>query len=376
MVSRGSAILPLHMGRAPKWLFNRMVELSRCIINEIIEEFGVTGFLDRISDPWFFQSLSCILAYDWHSSGTTTVTCGALKEAINIEENGLAVTGGKGKTSKKTPEEIQEKGEILGLNSDKIKTLQYASRISAKVDNCLIQDGYNLYHHTFMFNEKVDWIVIQQGINQKLGNARRYHWPRNHNNLLLEPEKSILCGTRLDQVLDMTHTDSEPNQKISVDLVKSNPRKLQHLFKKPLKHNQRSLDKWLGIKKQKILYMPRRVNWDALRDAYEFQPKNYEELVSMKGIGPSTIRGLALVAELIYGEKASWRDPVRFNFAFGGKDGVPFPVDRIAMDESIDLLKKGVLSSKVKTDVKRKTIKNLRKIVPEIPKNRLESLRL
>lgn len=366
---RGSAILPLHRGRAPRWLFKRMVDLAECIIEIMIDEYSVSGVLERLSDPWFFQSLSCILGYDWHSSGTTTVTCGALKEAIDARELGIAVTGGKGKTSRKTPEEIREKSDIFGLNTEKIERLVYSSRISAKVDNSLVQDGYRLYHHSFMFDEKGRWIVVQQGINQKQGNARRYHWSPEDYELINEPQDSILCETRLDNVLNMSHGKSKDNQKVCVDLVKDNPQKLRRMILKPSPEPQKLLDDWMNNKVPQLV-MPRSINWDGLRKAYEFQPKDYEELISIRGIGPSTVRGLALVAELIYGERPSWKDPVRFNFAFGGKDGVPFPVDRASMDSTIQILRKGINVSTVKKQEKKRALNRLRRIVPKIPESR------
>jgi hypothetical protein len=149
-----TALLPLHPGKAPRWLFERMVELARCITGIVIDEYGREGLMTRLSDPWFFQSLSCVLGYDWHSSGTTTVTCRALKEAIDPEKTGLAIAGGKSKTSLKTPAEIREKGEAFSLGENMIEELIYSSRMTAKVDNSLIQDGYQLYHHCFFFDER------------------------------------------------------------------------------------------------------------------------------------------------------------------------------------------------------------------------------
>ena len=153
MGASATALLPLHPGKAPRWLFGRMVELARCITDIIINEYGHDGFLNRLSDPWFFQSLSCVLGYDWHSSGTTTVTCGALKEAINPQETGLVVAGGKGRTSRKTPGEIRVNGEGFGFCDARIEELIYSSRMAAKVDNSLVQDGYQLYHHCFFFDK-------------------------------------------------------------------------------------------------------------------------------------------------------------------------------------------------------------------------------
>jgi hypothetical protein len=361
MSHSGYAILPLHNGRAPKWLFRRMVKLAECIIDIIIGEYGQKGLLRRLSDPWFFQSLSCVLGYDWHSSGTTTVTRGALKEALDKGDLGVTVCGGKGKTSLRTPDEIVCMGEIFGLNDHTIDELIYSSRMSAKVDNSLIQDEYTLYHHCIIFDEHGDWIVIQQGINGEKGDARRYHWGLDHNGFVENPQESILCETRLNEVLNMTSDDSAQNRQTCVDMVKENPIKLKQLISKPTTEEQMRLDDWTG---KRLLVMPRSVNWDAVRAAYEFQPRNYEEMIGIRGVGLGTVRGLALVAELIYGDKASWRDPVKFSFAFGGKDGVPFPVDRGSMDEVVDVLRQGIKTAELDTREELRTLKRLRGCVP------------
>ncbi len=358
----GSAVLPLHDGKAPRWLFSRMVQLSKCIVNIIIEEYGFRGLLTRLSDPWFFQSLSCVLGYDWHSSGTTTVTCGALKEALDGENMGITVCGGKGRTSLKAPQEIKEMGSLFGLSDYKINGLVYASRMSAKVDNSLVQDGYQLYHHCIIFDEKGEWIVIQQGINEDLGNARRYHWGLDHLGFIEEPQGAIICETRLAKALNMTSKESKENRRTCVDLIRENPVKLKRLMTKPAPSYQLRLESWMD---KRSLVMPRSVNWEAVRTAYQFQPHSYEEMVSIKGIGPATVRGLALVAELIYGCKPSWRDPVKFNFAFGGKDGVPFPVDRRTMDEAIEVLRNGITASGVGHNDEMRALRRLRSCVPE-----------
>jgi hypothetical protein len=349
-----------------------MVKLAECIVEIIISEYGVRGLLDRLSDPWFFQSLSCVLGYDWHSSGTTTVTCGALKEAIDPEQTGVAVAGGKGRASRKTPAQIEERGLGFGLSTSRIEDLQYSSRMAAKVDNSLVQDGYDIYHHTFIFDETGRWVVIQQGINEERGNARRYHWPPDHRGFIEEPQNAILCQSRLPVVLDMTSSESGGNRGASLDVAKENPRRLKSLLLEPAPAHQRTLDGWAEWETPgRQLVMPSRINWKAMREVYEFQPRDYEELVSIRGVGPSTVRGLSLVAELVYGEEASWRDPVRFSFAFGGKDGVPFPVDRRAMDDAVDLLRTGIQSAPVMREQKMRALRRLRGCVPPIPGERL-----
>ena len=353
-----------------------MVKLAGCIVEIILDDYGSWGLLQRLSDPWFFQSLSCVLGYDWHSSGTTTVTCGALKEAIQPEKHGVAVAGGKGKASNKAPRQIEETAQKLGLPGRRVEELVYASRMAAKVDNSLVQDGFPLYHHSFFFDEHGNWIVVQQGIDVEARQARRYHWSLDHRSFVEEPQNAILCNEKRPVVLDMTANHSDECRKTSVDLAKEKPEKLRALFSALRPGPQRSLDEWTVEKASKlvnreVLNMPRNINWDRMRQVYEFQPKNYEELVSLKGVGPSTIRGLALVAELVYGNKPSWKDPVRYSFAFGGKDGVPFPVDRRAMDEAVEVLRNGVAEARVKREEKLRAIERLRKCVPPVRRSNL-----
>lgn len=339
-----------------------MVQLAECITDIVIDEYGTLGLLKRLGDPWFFQSLACVLGYDWHSSGTTTVTCGALKEALYREGKGVTVCGGKGRTSLRTPQEIREMGSVFSLSGYKVDGLVYASRMSAKVDNSLVQDGYQLYHHCLIFDERGRWIVVQQGINEGMGNARRYHWGLEHRGFIEEPQGAILCPTRLDEALDMTSSQSRETRSTCLDLVRDNPEKLRRAMAESAPAGQTRLDGWTG---RRVLVMPRSVNWDAVRAAYQFQPRSYEELISTKGIGPGTVRGLALVAELVYGDRASWRDPVRFNFAFGGKDGVPFPVDRRAMDEAVDVLRSGIQASRLRRGEEMRALRRLRDCVPQ-----------
>ena len=371
MYRTGVANLPLHGGKAPSWLTVRMRKLAKEIAKIMIEEQGTAKFIARLSDPFWFQAFGCVLAYDWHSSGVTTVVTGILKGALSPEEHGVAVCGGKGKTSRKTPSDIAAVGEKFGFSQETVDDLTYTSRITAKVDNTAIQAGYQLYHHAFLVTKDEKWAVIQQGMNDKDRSARRYHWlSENTKDFVVEPHNAIV-GTKHTGVLNMVAKTSEAARKASVDLSKEPTRKLVNLiesFSKP--HNQSSLQQWLPKTSERwqqtltTLNMPRNINWDTLSRVYEFQPSNYEELLSLKGVGPATVRGLALVAELVYGEEPSWEDPVKFSFAYGGKDGVPYPVDRKAMDESIQILKQSVLEAKIGEKEKLQSLQSLRRYVP------------
>jgi len=372
MYRTGVANLPLHGGKAPSWLTVRMRGLAKEIANIMIEEHGTTAFLERLSDPYWFQAFGCVLAYDWHSSGVTTVVTGILKTALTPEEHGIAVCGGKGKTSKKTPSDIEEAGRKFGFSEETVHKLTYNSKMAAKVDNTAIQAGYQLYHHAFLVTSDEKWAVIQQGMSDQDNSARRYHWlSENVADFVVEPENAIV-GVKQKTALNMVAKASEASRRASVDLSKEPTRKLMNLIEaanKPL--NQASLQNWLPPvddpwqQTLSRLSMPRNISWDTLSHIYEFQPRNYEELLSVRGVGPATVRGLALVAELIYGEKPSWDDPVKFSFAYGGKDGVPYPVDRKAMDESIQILKESVQQAKIGDTEKLPSLQRLRRFVPE-----------
>ncbi len=363
--------LPLHGGKAPYWLVKRMKNLAHAIFEVIIDEYGVNGAIEKLADPLWFQSLSCALAYDWHSSGTTTVVCGVLKSAIDSEEFGIGVAGGKGKASRNTLSDIDVIGEKLRLSDGKMEELKYASRISAKVDNACVQDGYQLYHHSMFISEKGEWAVIQQGMNPRIRYARRYHWLSSAVKKYDEEPHQGIVGILHDNVLDMTSKESRGCRVTSVDLAKTDPSELERVYKelggggnksRRISSGQRTLfefdlvseeeGKSCETKEEAIIYrLPRRVNWDALRVAYENQPENYEQFLSIRGVGPATVRALALVSELIYGEPPSWRDPVKFSFAFGGKDGVPYPVDRRTMDETTEILSNAVKEAKAKIKI-------------------------
>lgn len=340
MPKTGTALLPLHYGKAPKWLFDRMTALSREIIYAIVSEFGQMVFLKKLSDPFWFQALGCVLGFDWHSSGLTTTVTGALKEGSRGMERelGIFVAGGKGATSRNTPEHIRIYSDRHFLNPG---PLIYASRMSAKVDNTAVQDGYQLYHHVFIFTDKGEWSVIQQGMNKNKRTARRYHWLGNSvTNFVVEPHAAVCCDKR-DRTLNMVAIESSDAREICTNISHEHPEKVVKEIRKiqelELTARHRITEADINTKR---LYR-------TLTKTYEHHPDNFEQLLRIDGVGPKTIRALSLVSELIYGTRPSYRDPARFSFAHGGKDGTPFPVDRKTYDKTIDVLKKAIHSAKV-----------------------------
>ncbi|MDI6819411.1 MAG: DUF763 domain-containing protein [Candidatus Hodarchaeaceae archaeon] len=364
MKRTGIAELPLHGGRCPPWLFSRMRRLAGATSKIIVHEYGKQEFLRRLGDPFFLQAFGCVLGYDWHSSGLSTVTMGALKEAIRPDELGIAVCGGKGRVSRRTPSEIEKLGDVFSISSQKIERLKYASRMAAKVDNACVQDGYQLYHHCFVLSEDGDWAVVQQGMHDRL--ARRYHWlSEGVRSFVEEPHSGIAGDRREDLVLDMTAHESEETRKASLDLVRDDPRRVVVYVREA---EQRSLDEYLARSPQVLtLIMPTQHGiteltertMAALQRAYELQPSNYEELVAIQGIGPKTIRALALVSDLIYGKPPSWRDPIRFSFAHGGKDGVPYPVDKATYQRTTEILERALDGAKLERREKLDAIRRL-----------------
>jgi hypothetical protein len=340
-----------------------MKRLGGAITEVIVHEYGRQEFIRRMSDPFFFQALGCVLGFDWHSSGLTTTVCGALKEALKPEELGVAVCGGKGRASKKAPHEIEEIADEFSLSEKKIDELKYASKMSAKVDNACVQDGYQLYHHCFMLSEDGDWAVVQQGMHERL--ARRYHWLSSGVHSFVEEPHSGIAGDRRENVvLDMTARDSEEARKTSVDLVCDKP---EHLMSYVRDVDQRVLDEYLERSPEVLkLVMPTQHTIEltkrtmvSLRRAYELKPENYEELVAIRGVGPKAVRALALVSDLIYGKSPSWKDPARFSFAHGGKDGIPFPVDRRTYQKTTEILEGALNEAKLEHHERLKAIRRL-----------------
>lgn len=370
MQRKGITDLPLHGGKAPWWLLKRMKGMSKSIVDIIVDEYGQEELIRRMADPYWFQALSCVLAYDWHSSGTTTVLCGVLKSVIEPSEHGVGVAGGKGKNSRNASEEISRTCDLFGTSGTRTDNILRASKMSAKVDGTAIQDGYGIYHHCVFFDERGYWSIVQQGLNPDKGYARRYQWLDGIESFVTEPHTGI-CGRREDNVLDLTSHDSKDAQGTITDIVKEDPTKVKRMFESLREPGQAGLESWMeGVehKGTDVLKLPSKVNWGAIKKAYEWGPKNFEELLETRGLGAKTLRGLALVSQLIYGDRPSWEDPVRYSFAYGGKDGVPYPVERKAMDESVGFLKMAIDEAKIGKEEKRKAFRGLEKYAGRIRK--------
>lgn len=361
MATRAAIDLPLHDGRAPRWLYNRMVRLAECILAIIVDEYGVRGLLARLADPLWFQALACCLGYDWDSSGTTTVTCAALKEALSKRELGVKACGGKGKASRRTIQEIPVVCRHYGFEDYSSKLVE-ASRLVAKVDTSAIQAGYQLYHHVMFICEDGSWAVVQQGMRVQDRYARRFHWlSTDMRSFVEEPHKGIVGDIVHSNVLNLVDKDSREARSLCVDLAREGSARVRRYLKELSRRVKGPLDKWISSATVdvEVHQLPQNVNWEALERAVEVNPKGFEELLLIEGMGPLTIRGLALIAELIFGAKLSWRDPVRYSFAFGGKDGVPYPVNVKAMDEAIRFLSDAVDKAKVDSQEKLAALRRL-----------------
>mgnify|MGYP001146695046 CR=1 FL=1 len=368
----GVADLKLHPGRAPSWLVTRMEKLSEKIFTIIHDEFGEDEILARLSNPLFFQACSNVLGYDWDSSGSTTVTCGVLKSAFDSIDVGVRAIGGKGRRSRLVLEEIDSIVEEYDLSQEETPRLAYASKITAKVDSVAVQAGYRLYHHMMFISRGGRWGVIQQGMRTENRLARRYHWLSSKVRSFVDrPHSGIVGELAHDAVLDMTAMESERCRDLCVDLVTEGPERIQKWFCSIRPGNQETLTRWMDgeASRPALGYwsVPRRVDWDALKAAQEIRPENYEQLLAIRGIGPATARGLALVSEIVFGTPASWKDPVRFSFAYGGKDGIPFPVDRKAMDESVAMLGAAVENARIGDMERLRALKRLREFSSRIP---------
>ena len=384
-MNRGIATFTLDYGTCPKWLFDRMVRLGREMTRVLIEEYGPDEFIKRIADPVWFQSLGTVLAFDWNASGLTTILTAALKEAIRGEERsiGVFICGGKGKTSRKTPDEILAWGEKLNLEPKNANNLVYNSRMSAKVDSSLIQDGFQIYHHSFFFSNPPagggTWAVVQQGMNTRNVTARRYHWySENIDDLVCEPHSGIITQVTQNEVLNLTAKASSQTRNLSTKLVSSGFKTLIKDIELLKKHST-NLSKMMrvSVNGRKVTLLKLSHNefhhhpvegkdfWDSpylkkiLEKLGSEKPQNYETLLATKGVGPKTIRALSLVSEVIYGATPSYEDPARYSFAHGGKDATPYPVDRSTYDATIAAMRQIVTKSKINPFEKDKILRRL-----------------
>ena len=380
--------LPLHNGHAPSYLIRRMIKLSYAISKVLVDEYGQQEFLRRLSDPLWFQAFGCVLGFDWHSSGVTTVVTGVLKQSLKDDIHGISISGGKGKRSTTTKVDIPKLAEKnYNLSSIKINNLIYASKMAAKVDNAAVQDGYALYHHIILFDEHGNWAIVQQGMNPINKMARRYHWISDSiNNFICEPHAGIISEYKSPHTLNMTAFESKDNQKVCLDLATGDVDNLKSsIYKLTTARDNNTLDSWINTDNEYGGYkiynndcdgciekyeMPRRLDWALFKRIYDIKPQNYEQLLNISGVGPATVRALSLIGELIYGTKASWEDPVKYNFAHGGKDGVPYPVACKTYDKSITYLSSAIEGAEIEREERIQALKKLAKYSNNIFNNR------
>jgi len=354
--------LPLHSGRAPKWLFTRMVKLSKAIIKVILDDYGVDEFIDRISNPYWFQALGCAVGWDWHSSGLTTVLTGVFSEVLKELNYGLYIVGGKGRRAITIPQQIRMIYEKTGL--DDINKLVNISRIAAKTDTVLLQDGYEIYHQAIIFNDRMRWSLIQQGMNIDIKYARRYHWNSRKpiTEFINEPHIGIAVDRIENNIINLTDRKSLEAKKTMVDIIQERRlhRDIQRLYEK-IKFG---LYRWIpsetkGINKIDVLILPRKINWNVVRKMYEDKPRNIPEFLKIKGVNKSIVRGLALISTLIYGNEIEWKDTIKYTFTVGGKDSVPYKINRKEYDKIIDYIENAVESAELGRVEKKNILRRL-----------------
>jgi hypothetical protein len=331
-----------------------MAKLAPAIVEAIVVEHGRRVFLERLSDPNWFQAFGCVLGFDWHSSGVTTTVCGALKEGLapRAAELGLYVAGGKGKTSRQTPNELLAIGAKIGLDGAR---LAYNSRMAAKVDSAALQDGFGIYHHSFFVSVDGEWAVVQQGMREGDGTARRYHWLGSRvGDFVNEPHAAIASEVREQTVLNLVASESSGARASSTEFARLEPRLVDREIAKvitlalPSRH-------WVDVERDINPAHLRKV----LLSTYEASPQSFEQLLAVPGVGAKAVRALAMVAEVVYGAPASMKDPARFSFAHGGKDGYPYPVDRAVYDHSVDWLRDALEKARIGRSDKLDALKRL-----------------
>ena len=359
MKRSGTADLPLHYGAVPEWLHTRMTRLGREIMRALVMEYGASGVLRRLSDPFWFQALGCVLGMDWHSSGITTSVMGALKRAVNplFGELGLWICGGRGKHSRRTPEELVDFSDKTGLDG---ASLVRASKLSAKVDNTCIDDGFSLYLHTFIVSKTGEWAVVQQGMNTDIKKARRYHWHSASLVSFVDDPHTAVIGQNLGEILNLSDSHAQQNRQGIVEFLSRHPdiqmKEARRLILDPghAVHPHHVDAKRLGA---------------VMTVAYEKQYREFVDALLLPGVGPRTVQALALVSEIIYGGPSRFSDPARFAFAHGGKDGHPFPVPLKVYDESIVTLRTAVNAAKIDRSEKLRSLNTLGQLARAIEQN-------
>jgi hypothetical protein len=339
MQRSGVADLPLHGGRVPPWLAERMTALGTAISEGVLYHYGASELLSRLSDPFWFQALGCVMGMDWHSSGITTSVMGALKRGLNprAHELGIHICGGRGRHSRKTPDELRDVAARAGLDGEK---LARTSRLTAKIDNNAIADGFQLYLHSFVVTKSGEWTVVQQGMNEATGLARRYHWhSANVRDFTSEPHTGIVGDSVLPgEIMNLVDHRATPAQKALLEIAQEHPERTLREARKlnmPAHHEVREKDvnlKRLGA---------------VLAVAYEHKLRDFANLLLLENLGPRTLQSLALIAEVVHGAPTRFTDPARFSFAHGGKDGHPFPVPLKTYDESLAVLRRALQQAKV-----------------------------
>ena len=359
MQRSGTADLPLHYGQVPPWLAQRMSRLGGAIIESVVLEYGKAEAIRRFSDPFWFQALGAVLGMDWHSSGITTSVMGALKKALNPKsrELGIYICGGKGKYSRETPNELLVIADKTGLDGNK---LVRASKLSAKVDNTAIQDGFQLYLHSFIVSDTGDWAVVQQGMNDATSTARRYHWHSAQMSSFVEEPHTFVLGENMGPILNLTANAATQTRTGILEIAQVDPGRMITEIRKlvmPAHHDVKAKDvdlKRLGA---------------VLALAHEHETKDFESLLLTEGLGPRTLQSLTLVSEVIHGTPSRFSDPARFSFAHGGKDGHPFPVPIKVYDETISTMKSALEKAKIGDSEKQEAIKSLHKVAMQIEKD-------
>jgi uncharacterized protein len=358
-MARRYADLPLHYGRVPPWLAERMTLLGGAITESIILEYGKSEVLKKLSDPLWFQAFGCVLGMDWHSSGITTSVMGALKRAINLrsKELGIYICGGRGKHSRKTPDELVQISNLTGLDGD---ALVRSSKLAAKVDNTAIQDGFQLYLHNFILTSEGEWAIVQQGMNNASGMARRYHWHSKQFQSYLDSPHAGVTGENQGLILNLADSNAEITRTGILSIAKEDPgRMLGEIRKIVMPRHHEVLESDVNMKRLGAV----------LTLAHERNVQNFESLLLLDGAGPRTVQSLTLVSEVIHGTPSRFNDPARFSFAHGGKDGHPFPVPLKVYDETIQVLKSAVEKAKLGNSDKQNAIRQLSVMAQKIEKD-------